>query len=345
MYNAAIRHSVAVSHSLDIIRCMRIVIFICIISIANLAICQTPFEGDWTDGFQSFYMDNVTDKVIQFYGGDLHEGGSSFYGELLTNDKILIRGGYPSDSYSSMPHFGEIDDIVEFKKIEGFELLILKSPSGQIKEILRRSPEYESLKLLVLKTLTNHLLSGKYEDSLSGKEITFYANRHYSEGIIEGNYKFETEFDQPRDVISYSDQSYHFIKSRNNLKLYSSLLDQHEHYIAGELKYNFTLLEHLPVVKSDKKGNYQFASEMPMISKILWLYSIEELRIIRNEIFARYGHQFKSPDLKEYFESQSWYQPTSSDVTNQLTELEKLNAQLIKYVEAKKLERTMSNSR
>lgn len=33
-----------------------------------------------------------------------------------------------------------------------------------------------------------------------------------------------------------------------------------------------------------------------------------ELRILRNEIFARHGHSFKSDDLKEYFSSKIWYQ-------------------------------------
>lgn len=37
--------------------------------------------------------------------------------------------------------------------------------------------------------------------------------------------------------------------------------------------------------------------------------SDEELRLARNEIYARHGRIFSSDDLKQYFESKSWYQP------------------------------------
>lgn len=58
-----------------------------------------------------------------------------------------------------------------------------------------------------------------------------------------------------------------------------------------------------------------------------------ELRIMRNEIYARHGYIFKLPELKEYFLMQSWYVPTSEDVTNSLTSLEKENIESIKRYE------------
>lgn len=57
--------------------------------------------------------------------------------------------------------------------------------------------------------------------------------------------------------------------------------------------------------------------------------STEELRIMRNEIFARHGYIFKSEDLKEYFASKEWYEPLYQDVTELLTESDKKNIQLI----------------
>ena len=38
--------------------------------------------------------------------------------------------------------------------------------------------------------------------------------------------------------------------------------------------------------------------------------STEQLRIAKNEIFARYGMIFGAQDMKAYFESKSWYEPT-----------------------------------
>ncbi|MGG0174877.1 YARHG domain-containing protein [Gottfriedia acidiceleris] len=55
----------------------------------------------------------------------------------------------------------------------------------------------------------------------------------------------------------------------------------------------------------------------------------DELRIARNEIYARHGYIFKSDDLRNYFLSKSWYSP---DVTydGKLSEIETYNVNLIK---------------
>lgn len=42
----------------------------------------------------------------------------------------------------------------------------------------------------------------------------------------------------------------------------------------------------------------------------LYNYSAEELRLIRNEIFALHGRIFNSQDLMDYFSQKSWYVPT-----------------------------------
>jgi hypothetical protein len=57
------------------------------------------------------------------------------------------------------------------------------------------------------------------------------------------------------------------------------------------------------------------------------------LSIARNEIFARNGRLFKSPDLRRYFEQFDWYHPTSFDVA--LNPIEKKNVLLIRQAEAK----------
>jgi len=63
--------------------------------------------------------------------------------------------------------------------------------------------------------------------------------------------------------------------------------------------------------------------------------SKDELRIMRNEIFASHGHKFKSKDLQEYFSKQTWYKPKEGDVLSNLTEIEKYNIQIIKKRENK----------
>ncbi len=61
----------------------------------------------------------------------------------------------------------------------------------------------------------------------------------------------------------------------------------------------------------------------------------EELRLMRNEIFAAHGYIFSSPDLKEHFESTEWYIPISKNVNDKITEIEKYNINLIREYEKK----------
>ncbi|WHY66641.1 YARHG domain-containing protein [Neobacillus sp. SuZ13] len=54
-----------------------------------------------------------------------------------------------------------------------------------------------------------------------------------------------------------------------------------------------------------------------------------QLRLARNEIYARHGYVFKSEDLQTYFSSKSWYQPDQS-FDGSLNEIEKENVNFIK---------------
>ena len=58
--------------------------------------------------------------------------------------------------------------------------------------------------------------------------------------------------------------------------------------------------------------------------------SCGDLKIMRNEIFARHGFIFKTPDMVQYFSRQSWYRGTKSDVTRLLTTRERANLIVLK---------------
>lgn len=60
---------------------------------------------------------------------------------------------------------------------------------------------------------------------------------------------------------------------------------------------------------------------------------IEDLRILRNEIYARHGRVFKDAELQKYFESQTWYQPNPEFKDEELTEIEFQNLAKIKTAE------------
>ena len=58
----------------------------------------------------------------------------------------------------------------------------------------------------------------------------------------------------------------------------------------------------------------------------------QELNYARNEIFARYGREFNSEELMDYFESQDWYMPVYSPEefdSNMLNQCEKENVKFL----------------
>lgn len=61
------------------------------------------------------------------------------------------------------------------------------------------------------------------------------------------------------------------------------------------------------------------------------------LKLMRNEIFARYGYRFKKGGAMDtYFSKQDWYRAQHSDVNDFLTAIEKANIKTIQALEAKK---------
>ena len=80
-------------------------------------------------------------------------------------------------------------------------------------------------------------------------------------------------------------------------------------------------------------GDYVEASTRILDTNDLAKYSSEELRLMRNEIFARYDYIFKSQDLREYFGPKDWYMPNNKNIDSYLTEIEKKNIELILKLE------------
>lgn len=77
--------------------------------------------------------------------------------------------------------------------------------------------------------------------------------------------------------------------------------------------------------------DYTILSSRRLTEEDLSGLSKEELRIARNEIYARHGYIFKSADLKEYFKSKSWYQEVFSSTTQfDMNEYELYNVDFIK---------------
>jgi hypothetical protein len=80
-------------------------------------------------------------------------------------------------------------------------------------------------------------------------------------------------------------------------------------------------------------GPFSDASERLLTEEDVANYIKPDLRLMRNSIYARHGYSFKMKDMRREFDKQDWYMPMSTDVRNELTEIEKKNEVLIKRYE------------
>lgn len=87
-----------------------------------------------------------------------------------------------------------------------------------------------------------------------------------------------------------------------------------------------TAFSYNPNVGKYPEGSTRLLNEGDIYGKSNW-----ELRIMRNEIFARHGRRFKRADLRNYFMQQPWYNPRFDEV--RLTDLEKRNVEFLRAYE------------
>jgi hypothetical protein len=76
----------------------------------------------------------------------------------------------------------------------------------------------------------------------------------------------------------------------------------------------------------------------PLTDSLLRGLSLYDLRIIRNEIYARHGRRFETPWLRAYFKDEAWYSPRPSFTIAELSEVEKTNVKLIQAAETRRHE-------
>lgn len=103
---------------------------------------------------------------------------------------------------------------------------------------------------------------------------------------------------------------------------------------------------------SDAKIQYAVTSTRNLLESELANLSANDLRIIRNEIYARHGRMFKSTDLRNFFSKYSWYNMLKSyddkTIEREFNSYEKYNVELLfnvqKSLESKKQDNPSTDS-
>ena len=108
---------------------------------------------------------------------------------------------------------------------------------------------------------------------------------------------------------------------------YKPLKDQSKVKLSPIEEQNVRLIE-----REEAKLREKISTE-PITNAMVDGLFVEDLRVLRNEIYARRGRVFKDKELQKYFETQSWYQPNFDFKDESLTETESKNLAVIKEIE------------
>ncbi|BDD11845.1 hypothetical protein FUAX_42770 (plasmid) [Fulvitalea axinellae] len=228
-----------------------------------------------------------------------------------------------------------------------FFTLVTLSTKGQVYTIAEEDYENVSFTQEIHKDISKYV--GVYTFGMSESETLLVINTHGNEVVAQIR-SFEWIMDSNYKTNGYK----HIFQTLSNVRIKNGRLisDELEGQFVNVKEKNFSgsalLTERVSYkeivnlafgFKSESlddyySGDYQFASYRLLSKEELMTYSKEELRIMRNEIFARYEYDFKSGgEMEKYFENQEWYNPNNKDVASLLTDFEIKNIKLIRSLE------------
>src|SRR5215212_10439091 len=76
-------------------------------------------------------------------------------------------------------------------------------------------------------------------------------------------------------------------------------------------------------------GDMQFFENKAITEQMLQGLSLHELRLLRNEVYARHGRTFRAEWLQQYFFFQPWYTPDENFKDEELSGNDKLNVETV----------------
>ncbi len=102
--------------------------------------------------------------------------------------------------------------------------------------------------------------------------------------------------------------------------------------LSGVEKQNLDTIA-LAVMRWNKRsvspGLMNLFQSTPLTERMLANVSINDLRLLRNEVYARHGRPFQTAWLAEYFRSEPWYTPRKNFTDTELSATERANIAII----------------
>ena len=118
-------------------------------------------------------------------------------------------------------------------------------------------------------------------------------------------------------------------------ELYNSLNNEINKIIDNQ--YNILLIDNKNIITNEIENTIIYNGDISLFDKINEFNFLnlknEELRILRNTIYAKYGYIFQSNDLSEHFNRFIWYNPQYNNVDEKLTEYDWFIIEIIRKIE------------
>lgn len=256
----------------------------------------------------------------------------------------------------------EVQNIDDEKKLTEKQEAKFERKTGAAKDVLLsmyvgvfRAKKMDDKKNPMLENKITIALDSISEDMLYGHSVVAGNSRTFSGKFIKENDLYIAECKEPGDnkydgVFSFTlnpqDESIRGSWISNDKKL--AVTERTYDLKKVEFKYNPNqeLGEISAEVYQSLKGNgSEFELITPDAGKInasttlLKKEDVEnmykrDLEVMRNAIYARHGYSFKNRQMRYFFDNYiDWYIPVSTDVSNELTDIEKKNIELIKRYE------------
>ena len=132
-------------------------------------------------------------------------------------------------------------------------------------------------------------------------------------------------FDDEPWLQKYFEERYWYFPSDKYDAKKLSLIEQKNLQILSEAQRKQRNVALLP-------GDMEYFENKTLTEQMLHGLSLHELRLLRNEIYARHGRMFHADWLQQYFSNQPWYSPDENFKDEELSGNDKVNVEtIVKY--------------
>ena len=289
--------------------------------LAATATAQNINNRTWTDGLGGWYCDKAENGNYQFIGG-YTDAGLDWELKGIGTDKYKV-----VDAEFNMS--GNGCTVTRMKVIDGYDaenvVLVARNSKNVITALLAELKDWNHDDQLLL-----DMLDGIYTDP-QGKEYNF------ARESLNGE-KFEVQVSDGNmaQCFKLKDGKIYWVEfTDKGIDLYNAVWDDDNpvgYYKQSTFYKSLTKKDQITEILT---GQYPYTSMKLVLPSELDYFSKAQLRVMRNEIYARHGYVFSSADLKAHFSKMSWYKPLNDNSKVHLSQLEQLNVDLIKAWENK----------